>query len=85
MWVFLAVQVLFVVLIVVGSVGGAKSGTQVDCTGLSAQDCKSIQDAADAGTAIGTGIGVAALVAVWCVADFLLAVGYGIYRIARRP
>ena len=32
-----------------------------------------------------TGIAVVLQVVVWCVVDFLLAVGYAIYRLARRP
>lgn len=33
---------------------------------------------------IGKGIGVGLVVIVWVVVDFLLAVSYGIYRLARR-
>jgi hypothetical protein len=48
------------------------------CRGLSARACA---DAADTGH----GIAIAAQVAAWVIVDFLLAVTYGIYRLARRP
>jgi hypothetical protein len=32
----------------------------------------------------GTALGVAVVVIVWVIVDFLLAVSYGIYRLARR-
>lgn len=47
MWVFLAVQVVFLIWLI----AGASSGTNAnDCSGLSHTDC---QSASDAGTAIG--------------------------------
>ncbi len=76
MWFFLAVQALFL-LWVFGGIGSA-SGTPTDCGSLSAESCNAAQD-------IGTGIGVALVIGLWMVVDFLLAVGYGVYRLARRP
>lgn len=35
--------------------------------------------------AVGTGIGVALIIGLWMAVDFLLAIGYGIYRLAKRP
>jgi hypothetical protein len=73
LWVFLAVQALFILWIVTGATASSSP-----CHGLSAHACA---DAANAGH----GIAIAAQVIVWVVVDFLLAVTYGIYRLARRP
>jgi uncharacterized membrane protein len=73
LWVFLAIQAGFIAWIITGAAAGHGS-----CSGLSARDCA---DAADTGKSIG----VALIVILWCVADFLLAVIYGIYRLARKP
>jgi hypothetical protein len=75
LWVFLAVQVLFVVWIIAGIASG--SGQPSDCGSLSAKTCR---DAANAGT----GLGVALIVVFWVVVDFLMAVIYGVYRLAKR-
>ena len=67
MWVFLAVQALFLIWII--------SAVSADPTA----DCKGgCEDAA-------TGIAVFFQIMVWCVTDFLLGVGYLIYRVAKRP
>lgn len=76
MWVFLAVQALFLFWIIAGAHSG--SGQPSDCGSLSAKTCN---DASDAGTAIG----VILIVGVWCVVDFLMGVGYAVYRLAKRP
>jgi hypothetical protein len=73
LWVFLAVQVLFIAWIIAGAAAGHGS-----CGDLSARACA---DAADTGH----GIAVAFQIIAWCVTDFLLAVIYGICRLARRP
>jgi hypothetical protein len=75
-WVFLAVQVLFLVWVIAGAHSG--SGQPTDCGSLSAADCNTASD-------VGTGIGVALLVALWFFTDCFLAVCYGVYRLARRP
>jgi hypothetical protein len=64
---------IFVLWIVTGAAASSSS-----CQGLSARDCASAAD-------VGHGIALGMQVAVWVVADFLLAVTYGIYRLARRP
>lgn len=74
-WFFLAVQVLFLIWVITGAHSGA--GQPTDCGSLDAKTCN---DASDAGTAIG----VALIIVFWCVVDFLLAVVYGIYRLAKR-
>lgn len=76
LWVFLAVQVLFLVWIIGGVASG--SGDTTDCGTLSQQACNDAQN-------VGTGIGVFFVIVFWMMVDFLLAVGYLIYRIARRP
>ncbi len=75
LWVFLAVQVVFIVWIVAGVTQAG--GSPDDCEGLSREACNNAES-------IGTGIGVALIVGVWLVVDFLLAVIYGVYRLAKR-
>jgi hypothetical protein len=75
MWVFLAVQVLYLVWII----GGASAaGSSASCNGLDAQTC---HDA----TAVGTGLGVAMIVMLWFFTDLFLGIAYAVYRLARRP
>ena len=76
MWVFLAVQALFIVWLIAGMAGS--SGDATDCGTLSQETCNAAED-------VGTGIGLFLVIALWCLVDFLLAVGYAIYRLAKRP
>lgn len=73
LWVFLAVQALFLVWLVTGL---ASSGDTGNCGSLSQSDC-------EAAAAVGTGIGVMLIVGVWAVVDFFLALIYGVYRLAK--
>lgn len=75
MWFFIAVQVLFLVWIF--SAGASGAGQPSDCGTLSADTCNTASD-------IGTGIGVMLIIGVWIVADFLLALIYGVFRLAKR-
>ena len=75
LWVFLLVQVLFIIWIVAGVSTGA--GTPTDCEGLDEEACNAASD-------VGTSIGVALIIGLWVVVDFLLAVIYGVYRLATR-
>lgn len=75
LWVFLAVQVLFLIWIVGGASTG--SGTPDDCGTLDLEACNAASD-------IGTGIGVMLIIAVWAIVDFFMAVIYGVYRLASR-
>ena len=75
LWFFLAVQILFVIWIVAGASTGA--GTPEDCGSLSDETCNAASD-------VGTSIGVALVVVTWVVVDFLLALVYGVYRLAKR-
>ncbi|MCW2748104.1 MAG: hypothetical protein JWP10_1246 [Nocardioidaceae bacterium] len=75
LWFFMAVQILFIVWIIAGI--SSTSGNASDCGTLSQQTCNDAED-------IGTSIGVFVVFVFWVIADFLLAVTYGIYRLAKR-
>ena len=91
LWIFLAIQALFVVWLIVGIAGNAHSinpETVAQChhqaasMGMTQAQCVSwLGGAAKTGTAIGAAL----IVVVWVVVDFLTGVTYGIYRLARRP
>ncbi len=66
-------QVLFIVWLVTG----LASGSSPPCGSLDAQSCQNA-------TNVGKGIGVAIIVIFWIVVDSLLALIYGIYRLAKR-
>lgn len=73
-WVFLAMQVVFLLWVILG----AHAGQSTNCgTGMNASDC---QSAKDAGTTIGVGI----VVALWVAADVIVGGTYLIYRLASR-
>ena len=76
LWVFLAIQALFIAWLVAGIAGA--SGTPTDCGTLDAATCNDAES-------VGTGVAVAMVVVFWMAVDFLLGVGYGIYRLAKRP
>lgn len=76
LWAFSIIQILFIIWIIAGAASG--SGTPTNCGSLSTQDCNAAQN-------VGTGIGVVLIIILWMVVDFFLAVGYLIYRLARRP
>lgn len=76
LWFFLAIQALFLIWIIAGI--GSASGDPSDCGSLSKETCNNAE-------AVGTGIGVVLVVGLWMVVDFLLGVGYAIYRLAKRP
>jgi len=75
-WVFLAIQLLFVIWIVSAIVGN--SGDPVgDCGSLSQQACNDAES-------VGTGIGVALVVILWLVVDFILAITYLVFKAVKR-
>jgi hypothetical protein len=91
LWVFLAVQVIFIIWLIVGiaSVGGginasvvAQCHHQAVTMGMTQSQCVSYLGGA---SKAGTGLGAIAIVIFWVVVDFILSVTYGIYRLARRP
>jgi hypothetical protein len=75
LWFFVAVQVLFVVWIISGVADA--SGQPNNCEGLTPELCNDAES-------VGTGLGVGLVVLLWVVVDFLLAVVYGVYRLAKR-
>ena len=72
-WIFLAIQVLFIVWLVTGINAAQTSPNE----GLPAQE---YQDAKDAGTAIGASL----IVFVWAAVDFIVGGTYAIYRLVTR-
>lgn len=75
MWVFLAIQLIFLLWVILGAQSGA--GTPDDCGTLSREACN---DADNAGTAIGVGL----VIALWAATDVILGITYAVYRLARR-
>ncbi|GAA1993542.1 hypothetical protein GCM10009817_39810 [Terrabacter lapilli] len=74
MWVFLAVQAIFLLWII----AGANSASSTPCTGgLSKENC-------DAATAVGTGIGVMLIVGLWAVVDFFMVIIWAVVRLSSR-
>jgi hypothetical protein len=89
LWVFLAIQVIFIIWIITGasSGGGINASVVAQChqqaagMGMTQAQCVSfLGGASKAGTAVGVGL----IVVVWVIVDFLVALTYGIYRLARR-
>jgi hypothetical protein len=95
LWVFLAVQVVFIIWLIVGSTGrtspttaqvahfcgrGAWQGVFSSYADCVKHGAVGLTDAAN----LGKGIGLALVVIIWLVVDFLLATTYGIYRLAKR-
>ena len=74
LWVFLAIQVLFVVWLIAGL---------TDSTDPCANETE-FKDACQAGAQLGTGIGIALIFGLWLFVDLLLGVIYGVYRLAKR-
>lgn len=98
LWIFAAVQVLFIIWIVAGAASGtpgpsAAAQAAQQCAhggwqGLftSQHDCQvHYANGLNDAAAAGKGIGVALIVVFWVVVDFFLGVGYGVYRLASRP
>ena len=97
MWVFLAIQVIFILWLITGlaskgSGPSVASQTASVCAnggwqGLfkSHTDCMKHYAVAlqDAGDA-GKGIGAAIIIVFWMVVDVILGISYGVYKLARR-
>jgi len=77
LWIFLAVQALFIVWVIGGSVSGHSSAVHCHDQFLTHAQCAS---AANAGTAIG----VVLVIVFWMVVDVILGVSYGVYKLATR-
>jgi hypothetical protein len=78
LWIFLAVQVIFLVWVIVGASTG--SGTPKECRGLTGQDLQNCKDASHVGTTIGVGL----VIGLWAAVDIILGLSYFIYRLSRR-
>ncbi|WP_405526407.1 OPT/YSL family transporter [Streptomyces canus] len=78
LWIFLAVQILFLIWVITGAASG--SGTPEECRGLTGDDLKLCEDANDAGTAIGVGL----IIGLWAAVDVILGFTYVVYRLATR-
>jgi len=70
-WVFLAIQVAFLVWIITGIAGNSDN-----CAGKAGDALKACQ----AGTTVGTGIGVALIIGLWVAVDIILGITYLIIR-----
>jgi hypothetical protein len=88
-WVFLAIQAAFIIWLVTGiaSGGGINASVVAQChtqaAGMNMTQAQCVSWLGGAGK-VGTTLGAAVIVIVWVIVDFLLAVSYGIYRLARR-
>jgi hypothetical protein len=78
LWVFLAVQVLFAVWVVAGVASGHHAAATCNDQYLTHAQCAKASEA-------GTAVGAALVVVLWAVVDIILVIGYGVYRLARRP
>ncbi|MDT3727808.1 hypothetical protein ROS62_24185 [Streptomyces sp. DSM 41972] len=78
LWVFLAIQVVFLIWVIWGIAQG--SGTPEQCRGRTGDDLDLCNSASDAGTAIGVWL----VIAVWAAVDVILGITYAIYRLAAR-
>ena len=76
-WVFLAIQVLFVIWVIAGAASGHSAAVNCHDQYLTRSQCAS---ATEAGAAIGVGL----IVVFWAVVDVILGVSYGVWRLARR-
>jgi len=83
LWIFLAIQALFVVWIV-AAIASSAHGIPAYChqadhsAFIGVKGCTSASEA-------GATIGVALVIVFWMVVDVILGVSYGVYRLATRP
>jgi hypothetical protein len=78
LWVFLALQVLFLIWVILAAASG--SGTPEECRGQTGQNLQTCKDASDVGTTIGVGL----IIGLWAAVDIILGFTYLIYRLGRR-
>ncbi|MFE9781829.1 hypothetical protein ACFYPA_27160 [Streptomyces sp. NPDC005775] len=76
LWIFLAVQALFLFWII----AGANGNDHDSCKGMVGDALTTCQNAGDVGTTIGVGL----VIALWVAVDLILGITYGVYRLARR-
>ena len=75
LWFFLAVQALFIWMIIAGAT--SSGGVPDDCGTLSAQACNDAES-------VGTGIGVFLILVIWFFVNAFLGTIYAVYRLAKR-
>jgi hypothetical protein len=78
-WVFLSIQVLFLVWVIAGA-SSASSSAQKYCTHQTGLDMQTCLSAHHAGTAIGVGI----LIALWVAVDVILGITWAIIHFTRK-
>jgi hypothetical protein len=99
LWVFLAVQALFLIWLIAGVAGTSHSGSDAHTQAVqwcavkgnwqflykSQADCVThYGNALNGASDVGKSLGVGVIVIFWVVVDFFLGLGYGIYRLASR-
>jgi hypothetical protein len=77
LWVFLAVQALFLIWVITGAASGHTAAASCHDPYLTRQQCAS---ASEAGTAVGVGL----IIVFWAVVDVILGISYGVWKLARR-
>jgi hypothetical protein len=97
LWVFLAIQIIFLVWLITGLFTDQTGPTHAQLVSgcydhhwwplfKNQADCVTHYGGAlNTAGKVGKGAGAALLVVAWCIVDFLVAVPYLIYRLARRP
>lgn len=90
LWFFLAVQAIFLIWLITGlhsNATGINPSVVAQChhqaAGMNMTQAQCVSFLGGAAKT-GTALGAATIVLVWVVVDFLLALVYGIYRLARR-
>ncbi|MFG3091536.1 hypothetical protein ACGGAI_28330 [Streptomyces antibioticus] len=78
LWVFLAIQILFLIWVITGAASG--SGTPEGCQGLTGDELDTCNAASDVGTTIGVGL----VIGLWAAVDVILGFSYVVYRLASR-
>lgn len=78
LWVFLAIQILFLIWVITGAASG--SGTPEECRGQTGDALQLCEDASDVGTTIGVGL----IIGLWAAVDVILGFSYVVYRLASR-
>lgn len=88
LWVFLAVQVLFVIWVITAAAGGGSihSEAVAYCHAHPDRFLSFAQCVSDygGGAKVGAAIGAGLIVVFWAVVDVILGVSYGVWRLARR-
>lgn len=78
LWVFPAVQILFLVWVISGATSGSR--TPEECRGMTGDSLKACENAGEVGTTVGVGL----VVGLWVAVDVILGFTYVVYRLAGR-